>query len=114
MCAARSRVASASANEPRRLSKRRRTSETLARNAARSGVRAAAGRRSRRLEAGIPAPRRSDAVRTRRAAIEARSRRGYEATIRFYQQAGYEQISKIKDFYRIEDDKLVFSKQLTP
>ena len=34
-------------------------------------------------------------------------------TIRFYQRAGYHEISRIKDFYRIEDDKVVFCKQLT-
>lgn len=45
--------------------------------------------------------------------IETSSKRSYAPTIRFYQQAGYREISRIKDFYRIEDDKVVFSKQLT-
>lgn len=44
--------------------------------------------------------------------IETSSKRSYEPTIRFYQQAGYQEISRIKDFYRIEDDKVVFSKTL--
>jgi ribosomal protein S18 acetylase RimI-like enzyme len=44
--------------------------------------------------------------------IETSSKRGYAPTIRFYQQAGYREISRIKDFYRIEEDKLVFCKQL--
>lgn len=44
--------------------------------------------------------------------IETSSKRSYAPTIRFYQQAGYREISRIKDFYRIEEDKLVFSKQL--
>jgi ribosomal protein S18 acetylase RimI-like enzyme len=45
--------------------------------------------------------------------IETSSKRSYEPTIRFYQRAGYREISRIKDFYRIEDDKVVFSKSLT-
>jgi ribosomal protein S18 acetylase RimI-like enzyme len=46
--------------------------------------------------------------------IETSSKRSYAPTVRFYQRAGYLEISRIKDFYRIEDDKVVFSKQLTP
>jgi ribosomal protein S18 acetylase RimI-like enzyme len=45
--------------------------------------------------------------------IETSSKRSYAPTIRFYQQAGYHEISRIKDFYRIEDDKVVFCKHLT-
>jgi ribosomal protein S18 acetylase RimI-like enzyme len=45
--------------------------------------------------------------------IETSSKRSYAPTIRFYQRAGYREISRIKDFYRIEDDKLVFCKSLT-
>jgi ribosomal protein S18 acetylase RimI-like enzyme len=44
--------------------------------------------------------------------IETSSKRSYAPTLRFYQRAGYTEISRIKDFYRIEDDKVVFSKQL--
>jgi ribosomal protein S18 acetylase RimI-like enzyme len=44
--------------------------------------------------------------------IETRSRASYAPTIRFYQRSGYDEISRIKDFYRIEDDKLVFCKKL--
>jgi ribosomal protein S18 acetylase RimI-like enzyme len=44
--------------------------------------------------------------------IETSSKRSYAPTVRFYQQAGYREISRIKDFYRIEDDKVVFSKNL--
>jgi len=44
--------------------------------------------------------------------IETSSKRSYAPTIRFYQRAGYHEISRIKDFYRIEDDKVVFSKDL--
>lgn len=46
--------------------------------------------------------------------IETSSKRSYAPTIRFYQQAGYREISRIKDFYRIEDDKVVFCKRLGP
>ncbi|HEY0157202.1 MAG TPA: N-acetyltransferase [Thermoanaerobaculia bacterium] len=44
--------------------------------------------------------------------IETSSKRSYAPTIRFYQQAGYHEISRIKDFYRIEEDKVVFCKHL--
>jgi ribosomal protein S18 acetylase RimI-like enzyme len=40
--------------------------------------------------------------------IETSSKRSYEPTHRFYQRAGYGEISRIKDFYRKEDDKIVF------
>ena len=45
--------------------------------------------------------------------IETSSKQSYAPTLRFYQRAGYAEISRIKDFYRIEDDKVVFSKVLT-
>jgi len=44
--------------------------------------------------------------------IETSSKRSYAPTVRFYLRAGYREISRIKDFYRIEDDKVVFSKDL--
>ena len=44
--------------------------------------------------------------------IETSSKQSYAPTLRFYQRAGYEEISRIKDFYRIEDDKVVFCKHL--
>jgi ribosomal protein S18 acetylase RimI-like enzyme len=46
--------------------------------------------------------------------IETSSKPTYASTIRFYKRSGYSEISRIKDFYRIEDDKLVFCKKLTP
>jgi ribosomal protein S18 acetylase RimI-like enzyme len=52
-------------------------------------------------------------LRGRMLLIETRSRAAYEPTIRFYQRSGYSEISRIKDFYRIEDDKIVFSKTLS-
>lgn len=44
--------------------------------------------------------------------IETSSKQSYAPTVRFYERAGYEEISRIKDFYRIEDDKVVFCKHL--
>ncbi len=44
--------------------------------------------------------------------IETSSKQSYAPTLRFYQRAGYAEISRIKDFYRIEDDKVVLCKQL--
>ncbi len=44
--------------------------------------------------------------------IESRSRQSFAPTRRFYQRCGYDEISRIKDFYRIEDDKIVFCKRL--
>ncbi len=45
--------------------------------------------------------------------IETSSQETYAATIRFYEKAGYEIVARIKNFYRIGDDKLVFLKELT-
>jgi ribosomal protein S18 acetylase RimI-like enzyme len=44
--------------------------------------------------------------------IETSSKDTYAPTLRFYERSGYEEISRIKDFYRIEDDKVVFCKKL--
>ncbi len=45
--------------------------------------------------------------------IETSSHETYGATIRFYERSGYELVARIKNFYRIGHDKLVFSKELT-
>ena len=45
--------------------------------------------------------------------IETSSQDSYRATIRFYERNGYQLVARIKNFYRIGDDKLVFSKELT-
>lgn len=45
--------------------------------------------------------------------IETSSQESYSATIRFYKKAGYKRVARIKNFYRVGDDKLVFSKELT-
>jgi ribosomal protein S18 acetylase RimI-like enzyme len=44
--------------------------------------------------------------------IETSSKETYGNTLRFYQRSGYEEISRIKDFYRKEDDKIVYCKRL--
>lgn len=44
--------------------------------------------------------------------IETRSRPSFASARKFYARHGYEEISRIKDFYRIEDDKIVFCKRL--
>jgi len=46
--------------------------------------------------------------------IETSSKESYASTLRFYERSGYDEISRIKDFYRIEDDKVVYCKKLTP
>jgi len=44
--------------------------------------------------------------------IETASQETYAPTIRFYERAGYELISRIPDFYKVGDDKLTFVKHL--
>ena len=46
--------------------------------------------------------------------IETSSKESYAPTLRFYEGSGYDEISRIKDFYRVEHDKIVYSKKLTP
>ena len=53
-------------------------------------------------------------LRGRMLLIETSSKDSYGPTLRFYERAGYDEISRIKDFYRIEDDKVVFCKRLGP
>ena len=44
--------------------------------------------------------------------IETSSQETYGPTIRFYKKAGYDLVARIQNFYRIGDDKLIFSKEL--
>ena len=44
--------------------------------------------------------------------IETSSQETYGPTIRFYKKAGYDLVARIKNFYRIGDDKIIFSKEL--
>jgi ribosomal protein S18 acetylase RimI-like enzyme len=45
--------------------------------------------------------------------IETSSQETYSTTIRFYEKNGYQLAARIKNFYRVDDDKLVFLKELT-
>lgn len=51
-------------------------------------------------------------MRGRMLLIETSSKESYASTMRFYERSGYDEISRIKDFYRIEDDKVVYCKRL--
>ncbi len=44
--------------------------------------------------------------------IETSSQEAYSATIRFYEHRGYDLVARIRNFYRISDDKLIFQKEL--
>jgi ribosomal protein S18 acetylase RimI-like enzyme len=44
--------------------------------------------------------------------IETSSQETYGDTVRFYERSGYELAARIRNFYRIGDDKLVFQKEL--
>ena len=44
--------------------------------------------------------------------IETASHDAYAATVRFYQRAGYDLVSRIPNFYKMGDDKLTFAKIL--
>ena len=46
--------------------------------------------------------------------IETGSHETYASTVRFYERAGYDLISRIPGYYRPGDDKLTFGKQLHP
>lgn len=43
---------------------------------------------------------------------ETSSKESYKGTIEFYRRLGYEETSRIRDFYDIGDDKLIFTKRL--
>ena len=45
--------------------------------------------------------------------IETSSQETYGATIRFYERSGYHLSARIRNFYKIGDDKLVFQKELS-
>lgn len=45
--------------------------------------------------------------------IETASQASYAGTVRFYERAGYQVVSRIEDYYRVGDDKLVFAKRFT-
>jgi ribosomal protein S18 acetylase RimI-like enzyme len=46
--------------------------------------------------------------------IETSSQESYGATIRFYERSGYPLMARLKNFYRVGDDKLIFGRELSP
>jgi ribosomal protein S18 acetylase RimI-like enzyme len=46
--------------------------------------------------------------------IETSSQESYAATIRFYERSGYPLVARLKNYYRLGDDKLIFGRELTP
>jgi ribosomal protein S18 acetylase RimI-like enzyme len=44
--------------------------------------------------------------------IETSSQESYGATIRFYERSGYHLEARVRDFYKMGDDKLIFKKEL--
>ncbi len=45
--------------------------------------------------------------------VETSAKDSYEGTITFYRRLGYEETSRIKDFYDVGDDRLIFVKWLS-
>jgi ribosomal protein S18 acetylase RimI-like enzyme len=46
-------------------------------------------------------------------AVETSAKESYESTIAFYRRLGYEEASRIKDFYDVGDDRLIFVKRFS-
>jgi ribosomal protein S18 acetylase RimI-like enzyme len=46
--------------------------------------------------------------------IETSSRRVYDRTRRFYREAGYREVARLRGFYAAEDDKVMFRKVIRP
>ena len=44
--------------------------------------------------------------------IETSSQESYGATVRFYERSGYHLAARIRNFYRVGDDKLIYQKEL--
>jgi ribosomal protein S18 acetylase RimI-like enzyme len=44
--------------------------------------------------------------------IETSSKPSYASTARFYEQSGYIEVSRIRDYYKVDDDKVVYCKRL--
>ena len=45
--------------------------------------------------------------------IETSSKESYKNTVGFYYSLGYQEIARIKDFYDVGDDKLIFVKRFS-
>jgi ribosomal protein S18 acetylase RimI-like enzyme len=57
--------------------------------------------------------RRVDAANGRLLIIETSSKESYGKTVGFYRRLGYEEVYRIRDFYALGDDKLVFVKRFS-
>ncbi len=51
--------------------------------------------------------------RGRLLAVETSAKESYKSTVKFYHRLGYEEMSRILDFYDVGDDKLTFVKRLS-
>lgn len=45
--------------------------------------------------------------------VETSAKSSYAATVKFYRRLGYEETSRIRDFYDLGDDRLIFVKRLS-
>jgi ribosomal protein S18 acetylase RimI-like enzyme len=43
--------------------------------------------------------------------VETASKESYARTRRFYESLGYNEIARIRDYYRIGDDKIIYGKR---
>jgi ribosomal protein S18 acetylase RimI-like enzyme len=46
-------------------------------------------------------------------AVETSAKASYEGTVAFYRRLGYSEASRLRDFYDVGDDKLIFMKRLS-
>lgn len=56
---------------------------------------------------------RARALRGRLVAVETSAKASYAGTVAFYRCLGYEEVSRIRDFYDVGDDKLILVKRLS-
>jgi ribosomal protein S18 acetylase RimI-like enzyme len=52
-------------------------------------------------------------TRGRLLVVETSAKSSYTRTVEFYRRLGYEEISRIRDFYDVGDDRLIFVKKLS-
>jgi len=46
--------------------------------------------------------------------VETSSRNEYAATLHFYTARGYREVARMRDFYALTDDRVIYTKHLTP
>lgn len=52
-----------------------------------------------------------EARKARMLLIETSSKESFRSAVEFYRASGYQEISRIKDFYRLQHDKIIFSRK---